>query len=1124
MKKLFRNLFIFMTLFVITNNKEAELDKLLVLSLKQSYFNNAQPNSEFSKRCICGYQNDGLQMKAYVNTVYMPSLFATKFSWKKAVKNQDKIRTSEQTQNQATVSTQGFWSYKDRGWMTMQMQAALILGMLQGMEAVINEPFQVTDESFIKFMQKGATECHPHLQRVYNGQFSEILAKHILSEKKKLKGPPPLDEIAEFMGLVQTEDNKLEEQKKFPFFFIYDDLGKNTATETVNHNYVTCKIHEGMLVYHEQEGKNSYKYYDKDTTAKIETKDKKKDIWTVTNALYTGTLTAGNPMTSRASMWKILVDELGDEDVVTEEDMTLPNKFEYTLCTILLTGNKLFEMLWIDSAFDTSDWATILEHWQDLCPMISWKGPWLVQKDGKYEKSPTMYKFNISIQDMYVEEGAFKNNNTAPNFRAVTKNEEFTAAFKLNKEQGENEAKEEEDIINQELQELDEKEKTNPVPEIDIAQENDIAKLEIDNAVQSQEKSEESGDDEEEKKEEEEEGESNKNADIISVVTEAEIDITESEAELECKNRREVLEAIYGTTGYKPKNAEEAANMIKEMMGHPHDIPCKHVLAYVITNTEVFLREPTESVMKYEVKKIQSEQLEAAGQDPNFDVYQIHFTNHMFDDEMDALYYIPAREMANEWDKFPSIMMKFCDFSDTNLGNKLNPGLVYTGFYNHFRSFINSDNTYKFIIETGASGPAGQLGSSTKEEFETIMGNNPGLQYIMYILRIINDTGDDNGGFYDVIFQCWVLNDKYLMVKMSGTQLNYQVMINKYAQTSKLSLIFAGMTDALKENFLDTNSAVVSIHKAKQLTFDTMIKICEHYKFTCEENSLDEAEGEKVDNRQAHFNIIAEQDNKFMFAMFSEAVEKEFSVRGFIHTRENIPVMNIFFTMDIFQSEYIIPLVNVTDFTGYLVDIFHECYKHLYFMMSQIYFVEDPSRTEEELDESEALGRYTMKKLVMTIFGMLSKKYVYGCVKTNKVAMAEKVTKDNGQQVIDDSESSKKRLKWMQPEDFDKTGDFVMLRSNNLYKDHTSVCQAAERQNPLLLQLYSTHLDDRNGYALTINNLDKSQKKDVKTTYHFVKYQDYAHMRVFENFIGNIFNQLFDSRPDGDIDTDIEKE
>ena len=191
----------------------------------------------------------------------------------------------------------------------------------------------------------------------------------------------------------------------------------------------------------------------------------------------------------------------------------------------------------------------------------------------------------------------------------------------------------------------------------------------------------------------------------------------------------------------------------------------------------------------------------------------------------------------------------------------------------------------------------------------------------------------------------------------------------------------------------------------------------------------------------------------------------------------------------------------------------------MYMLLKQISIVESEDTTEEELDAEQKLGRYSMKKLLLELVQMLTDRIVYGCVDAFSIPATEMAYNDDGTPApmgslddLDDSDANKRVYKWTvtQP---DNTGELLIRRSNRLYINiGVSRCSPDEKMNPVLLHLYPTRLDDRNGYALTINHPSLDGSKDIKTTYHFVKYQDYAHMRVFQQFITKIMNQMFDMR------------
>lgn len=555
-----------------------------------------------------------------------------------------------------------------------------------------------------------------------------------------------------------------------------------------------------------------------------------------------------------------------------------------------------------------------------------------------------------------------------------------------------------------------------------------------------------------------------------------------------------------------PKSRDMVFNLVQQMMMYPHKRECRELIDLIFSPGKVISKEPYGPVLEYTVKKLTPAQLTEQKQDPESSVYEVHFFNHSFDDQKDSLYYITGVEFVNEWDKYTEILFDFYEFAKVNLGSVLTPHQLTMNFLSKGHSYISGMHQ-GWNLNLGPTGSTDTQNNSSPDLFTKVMSSNA-LDYVFYILRLYDNNGDIPEDFYDIIYQCWRMGESYLMIKMMGTRLTYQIMVNIYATDEKIQHVVQSMAKALMDTYINGDKSVVSLKQAKKMVYTSLVKTAagKPFEWALTENTIPLPGLDEFEGKQGHENMYKNDHPEFMYNMLVNLFDKAFVVRGFIHTKENLPVMNLFFSNDMFQSEYIVPLVSKGEFRDYVDNIVRECYYHLHLLVKEVSLVENQKTPEAELLKAQELGRYTLNSLVMKVLDLLKDKDVYGCIQTNYNAESEKG--EDGE--VDDSVGKQKRYKWTKPVPFDPSGEFTMLRSNKLFTgDLSSKCDDDEAMNPLLINLHSTFLDKKNGYALTINNLDNSGKKDVKTTYHFVQYQDYAHMRVFEHYIKGIINTLF---------------
>lgn len=572
-----------------------------------------------------------------------------------------------------------------------------------------------------------------------------------------------------------------------------------------------------------------------------------------------------------------------------------------------------------------------------------------------------------------------------------------------------------------------------------------------------------------------------------------------------CRQRKEALEKRYSESDVVPQKTSQVNEMIMEMMAHPIKYLCTDFVIFLFSLGKITLIEPPMVILKWTVIEVDPKVLEANGQDPNKKVFEIRFYNDYFDDQKEILLYIPATEIVNEWDKYSMILVDFHTWVASQMAEELN----LRRLFNNVMSSINDRLTSPYEewgLTLGPSGPMDKSGSSAPGEFVDMM-NLDDLPYISLVIRLTKSIE-----FYDIIFQAWNVGDRYIMMKLSATQLTFQVLINRYSTTAKLIQIYDSIFLALKQNFLG-GDRVVSLIAAKTEAYHAMRRASLAGGFGFAHNMIDLPGPTFEDADRGHGYMLASDDNAFMYSISADSIGQSYIVRGFVHNRENIPVINLFFSTEYFQSEYIVPLVSHSMFKLYMDNVFGECFDHFAMLVNQVKFVENAGTSADDIKKAQEEGQYSMQKLFSKVFAMLEMHIVYGCVSEMNMSLSELNVNDKGQpdpSAIKEIENQQKKYKWSKPDGWDHTGRLTIRRSNKLFRDANSKCEDEEIDNPVIVDLYPTYLDGLAGYALTINNIAKDESKEIKTTYHFVRYQDYAHMKVFEHFIGGVLDDLFE--------------
>lgn len=562
--------------------------------------------------------------------------------------------------------------------------------------------------------------------------------------------------------------------------------------------------------------------------------------------------------------------------------------------------------------------------------------------------------------------------------------------------------------------------------------------------------------------------------------------------------------------GYIPATEEQVIDLIIQFLKHPHIGDCTELEKITFNENKINLNSPFGLVLELRVSKLTPEELKHQNQETEGAVFEIYFFNHNFDEQKNTLFYSPASEIVNEWDRFTQILLAFIKFAEQNLENSLTPHDLTTAFLSKATSKLNPPNTRIWTLDVGPTGPMHLSSTSTSEKTKQVFSRKE-LNYIFHVLRLTNTQQKDNipDDFYDILYQAWNIGENYIMVKMQGTKLSYQIIVNRYANEDKIDNVIISMVSALRNTYMNNSESVVSLKQTKKIIHDSLLSQAKSDAFTWTMQAnpipldhIDKNISQSAQNEEMWKN----DDTEFMFNFYVKELQHSFILRGMVHVMESLPVVNLHFTTDLFVSEYIIPLDKQASFQKNVFSAINESYYHFHLMVYETELVQSSSTTDEQLKEAQELGHYSFNTVLMKVLEIMKEKDVYGCI--SEYDKPESESGENG-----DAEVKEKRYKWSKPKEWDRTGIFVMLRSNKLFEnDPQSRCEPNETTNPLLMDLHSTYIDEQPGYALTINNLDNEGQKDVKTTYHFVQYQDYAHQRVFEHYITGIMNSLFHNK------------
>jgi hypothetical protein len=533
--------------------------------------------------------------------------------------------------------------------------------------------------------------------------------------------------------------------------------------------------------------------------------------------------------------------------------------------------------------------------------------------------------------------------------------------------------------------------------------------------------------------------------------------------------------------------------VLKVLLAVPQGENCRRWKNFSFTDFLVKYNEGDEPVMMYSYRPVPPEELEDDQKDKL--IWEIRFYNDYFENLKEIYLYIPNDQVIGNWEQFDGILWDFHEFVQENLGEmRTLVGLMKTVIEKvNDKLKQETDASDIFTCRLGPNGPNKKLSEGSSSDLEIDRFNLQNQRYyINYSWRI-----DSPSHFYDLIYQSWYMGNNYIMVKIQGTQVNYKVMVYKYVHAAKLNMITQSIYEMIYKNYIGPQR-VMSIPEIKYRTDDAVLH---HFsdKFPVKHTriDLDGPEYQDVDTGLAAMK--SSDDNTFLFNYEIQKVGLPMSVRGFIHTRENLPVVNIFFRTEYFHSEYIIPLGQANEFQMNLDSIMSESVHHFFELFQEIQKVESPNASSEDLENAKKLGRYNFQNLVGEVLGMLNKYAVYACVAEQTFATPR--------------DEVDLKYSWQAKEMYIPNENFLLVRSNNLFKGFETVCEGEEKKNPPVLHMYSTNENgEMPGYAIRLNGISHDEHKEIKTTYHFVKNQDYAHFEALKKMIDRFLKQIFEPK------------
>lgn len=1083
------------------------------LNTKLVYLKNPAPFSTIDttevRTCVCGFPNTDLAEEGRTMAVYKLSEMG--FDATKIGNAHNFPGLTNTNVNKACVNRTSWFSHPDKAWVTMNMPAVLMHSMLEGFGKILDGHGWESGDLGI--------ECTPAVSSLgYEIGIISLVLKSTKKDGKKLTEDEIKGYIEQFtQDKIHGKGSRWYAGEKGP----ETDIGAGVVCNFKFNTTFTDEPEEHLrsFVFTSNEGAHAFGVFPGHIPVNPE-----NGYETLANIKKKSSQIIYKPTSQAVTIGGVVLNNDFEENQTDVRPVLhMPNRFKFEMCTGLL------KELTATFGIDDNSFGVAYNEYKASCPMLTNNAKMNFPNYG-VELAPMykMEKFDTTPLDIPLNSNltGFKTQKYIPQLFDATEhggimieNPEYRGQLDERKQAYQDEL----DAIKNQMEEetADSQNQKNQSPVVDlnlIAQQTDLKNEEL-NAIKMGEVfsslagSAETGDEADNKSEDESPVQFVNDEGVLTNKTQVQPDLIKSDPIKFCEEELKNLEREVIGKNYKTE--EEVVEIVRKFMQFCRE-KCEETVKMTFEDGKVMNLNPSGPILHYTVKKIGVEDLKEAGIHEDSNVFEIHFYNHYFDNQKDALYYIPGTEIVNEWDTFSDLVFQFREFALEFLTNQLTPHSLTGEFYDRLPELLDqraSEGKWEpYIAPTGVMTNHQNTGGDVL--IKTFLEDRE-LDYIYLVIALVNSTPkikELSGDFYDIIYECWRMGEKYLMVKIMGTRLNFQIMINIFATDDKLDKVIESIADALAEAYLMGDDSVVSIMQAKKIIHDSLFNTAQsEFGMTLTRQTIELPGLEQMSGDQGHEEMYKSDNLEFLYDTYSEYWERSIVIRGFIHDKESLPIVNIFFTTDFFQSEYIIPLDKRGRFTTYIDSIMKECLYHQFLLSKEVARVENPMTPEEDILEAQKLGRYSFKTLLNKVMELLKDRKVYGCIA--RIEKAESEHDAESGEEIDEDELTRKRYKWEPQIPFDPTGEFTMLRSNTLWNgDISSTCNQGEMSNPLLLNLHSTFLEgDKNGYALTVNQVDQSGK-DVKTTYHFVQYQDYAHMRVFTHYIKSIFSNLFSSK------------
>lgn len=1074
-----------------------------------------------TKMCFCGFDTS-LMPENRATLMELYKLAHNEWNWSLASKNSAKLDYRDYNDDYANANYLGssmWYSPFGGSWVSYKMPRKQMEAVMKGWVAIAEKGGVTIDEPSCKewvayfadnwatyptFKIEGKTPDEKTAKR------DEFYAKHGVEkfdylEKNKFKRSFPVD----LTTLKPKWSKKVPKEIDMKVYYSFDKV-----------NAIVCSTGASRETDEEGDAKKGYMVFiDQQASYKAFTvKGEPKEYDDAVNATQDLSLLGSKfskhmdkKVSNKGAMWNV-DSQLKDNPDDVKANMLFPSTFMYRMCTLMLNPEDMGD-IW---GFNLEEVTKMYDYYSLHCPMMAMIGKLkklITKSDGSTEVYETTGMYGIPDQGLFPEKESGSKALLDKKYYDIgidadsinfDINGDYTAELERL-----HTSKEEAEKARQEKMEEENKDDNQSITSSEH--------VDIDMSSPIIERMSNESHDEQTVENQDEDNISMDSPSIANefVVTNVNDEVKASSSDdliFKCKNGIKIIENRL--QDQVQKKTKDAIKAVYDMLSHPHDSDGCLLISLLFINLneekemiEVTLRENGMPVMNMKLEIVNPLVYNPKEGDTKV-VYQMIFWNHFFEDQQDALYYIPDREIVNEWDKYHEILKEFKMFTDRQNGMKLTLDNIFSEFQGHMEENVKH---FGFEIDEVGTDHTDSPFYSPKEHVQEMFMYNAKYRLRFFQLR------RSDVGFYDFVFQAWKLGEKYIMVKIDGTRFTYSVLINEYTPASKLRMIWDGIYNEFQSKFMGEGSQnVATLNLAKHMVYKIAHqKAFQVYKYGWKEavaagDGDDEGEAGYVDSETS----IKSSNQNFYFSILLTRIDEPITIRGFVHLKENIPVINIFFGSEKFEAEYIIPLASHAEVQSYISNVFDEIYTHMYHLLIQIKVVEDEDITEEELNKNQKLGRYSMKKIILSMLKMLRHKEVFGCWKTLDLPASERNPDGTFDFNLDEEEehkdaSQKREYKWTKTP-MDVSGDLLILRSNFEWTTtEESECSSEEMMNPVLIHLYPTWLDDRNGYALTINSPSADGEKELKTTYHFVKYQDYAHQKVLENFIQNIFDEIF---------------